>query len=181
MPNNGTPPEVSSFGKRVQRHQTRNGLTREVLGGLVGRSAEWVKAIETGRLQVPRLPLLLRLAEVLQVKDLADLTGEHRLSATTVTREAHEKLPAIRTALTTYHLTTSDTEPLPSQQVADRVRHGWQLWQSWGEPEVSDFGLTVDLLGGPSPRARGAAVYGPGTEPSPGSSPVCAVPPVPAA
>jgi transcriptional regulator with XRE-family HTH domain len=112
----------------VQHHRTRNGLTRAVLGGLVGRSAEWVKAIETGRLQVPRLPLLLRLADVLQVKDLADLTGEHRLSATTVTREAHEKLPEIRTALTTYHLATSDTEPLTPRQVADRVRYGWQLW-----------------------------------------------------
>ncbi len=128
MPTDCTPTEVPDFGKRLRHHRTRKGLTRAVLGGLVGRSAEWVKAIETGRLQVPRLPLLLRLAEVLQVKDLADLTGEQRLSATTVTRDAHEKLPAIRTALTTYHLTSSDTEPLTSRQVADRVRHGWQLW-----------------------------------------------------
>lgn len=30
----------------------------------MGRSAEWVKAVETGRLQVPRLPMLLRIARV---------------------------------------------------------------------------------------------------------------------
>lgn len=128
MPDNATPSEVTGFGKRVHHYRKRNGLTRAVLGGLVGRSAEWVKAIETGRLQVPRLPLLLRLAEVLQVKDLADLTGEQRLSAMTVTREAHEKLPVIRTALTTYHLTTEDVEPLTPREIADKVRHGWQLW-----------------------------------------------------
>ena len=128
MPNDATPPNSAPFGKRVQAHRTRNGQTRAVLGGLVGRSSEWVKAIETGRLGVPRLPLLLRLAEVLQVKDLAELTGEDRLSATTVTRDAHEALPTVRTALTTYHLTTNSEEPLTSRQVADRVRHAWQLW-----------------------------------------------------
>ncbi|MEU0236697.1 helix-turn-helix transcriptional regulator [Nocardiopsis sp. NPDC006198] len=128
MPNDATPTNSAPFGKRVQAHRTRNGQTRAVLGGLVGRSAEWVKAIETGRLGVPRLPLLLRLAEVLQVKDLAELTGEDRLSATTVTRDAHVALPAVRTALTTYHLTTNAEEPLTSRQVADRVRHAWQLW-----------------------------------------------------
>ncbi|MFD7366529.1 multiprotein-bridging factor 1 family protein [Nocardiopsis alba] len=128
MPND-TPQASSDFGKRVRYYRTRNGQTRAVLGGLVGRSAEWVKAIENGRLGVPRLPLLLRLAEVLRVKDLSDLTGEQRLSATTVTRHAHIALPSIRTALTTYRLTAADdVEPLTSRQVADRVRHGWQLW-----------------------------------------------------
>lgn len=88
MPND-TPSATASFGKRVQHYRTRAGQTRAVLGGLVGRSAEWVKAIENGRLGVPRLPLLLRLAEVLRVDDLSELTGEQRLSATTVTRDAH--------------------------------------------------------------------------------------------
>jgi len=127
MPND-TPPATTGFGKRVQFYRTRAGQTRAVLGGLVGRSAEWVKAIENGRLGVPRLPLLLRLAEVLRVDDLSALTGEQRLSATTVTRDAHVALTAVRTALTTYRLTASEDEPLTPRQVADRVRHGWQLW-----------------------------------------------------
>ncbi|MGH3794694.1 MAG: hypothetical protein ACRDSP_07365 [Pseudonocardiaceae bacterium] len=33
-------------------------MSRPVLGGLVGRSVERVKAVETGRLQAPRLPML---------------------------------------------------------------------------------------------------------------------------
>lgn len=52
MPND-TPPATTGFGKRVQFYRTRAGQTRAVLGGLVGRSAEWVKAIENGRLGVP--------------------------------------------------------------------------------------------------------------------------------
>lgn len=68
-------PEPRMFGQRVRRVRERRGLTRAVVGGLVGRSAEWVKAVENGRLQMPRLPLLLRLADVLGVQDLAELTG----------------------------------------------------------------------------------------------------------
>lgn len=55
------------FGDRLKRHRERLGMSRPVLGGLVGKSADWVKAVETGRLLTPRLPMLLRLAEVLQV------------------------------------------------------------------------------------------------------------------
>ncbi|MFE9246153.1 helix-turn-helix domain-containing protein [Nocardiopsis sp. NPDC006938] len=114
----------------MQHYRTRNGQTRAVLGGLVGRSAEWVKAIETGRLKVPRLPLLLRLAEVLRIDDLAVLTGEERLSATTFTRDTHEALPKIRDALTTYRLTLPDREPPTAQRLEDRVRQAWQLWHA---------------------------------------------------
>ncbi|MFK4273241.1 helix-turn-helix domain-containing protein, partial [Streptomyces milbemycinicus] len=64
MPDNTNTPHVpTTFGQRVRKRRERNGQTRPVVGGLIGRSAEWVKAIETGRLGVPRLPLLLRLAD----------------------------------------------------------------------------------------------------------------------
>lgn len=56
-------------GERIKHFRTRVGMSRPVLGGLVGRSAEWVKAVETGRLQVPRLPMLLRIARALNVSD----------------------------------------------------------------------------------------------------------------
>ncbi len=46
-------------GERIKHFRNRVGMPRPVLGGLVGCSAEWVKAVETGRLQVPRLPMLV--------------------------------------------------------------------------------------------------------------------------
>ncbi|PSK97756.1 helix-turn-helix protein [Murinocardiopsis flavida] len=64
-----------AFGQRLKLLRTRRGMTREVLGGLVGRSGSWVKAVECGRLATPKLSLLLRLAEALRTRDLAQLTG----------------------------------------------------------------------------------------------------------
>jgi transcriptional regulator with XRE-family HTH domain len=64
------------FGARLRRLRDRRGMTREVLGGLVGRSLYWVRAVERSHIQMPRLPMLLRLAEVLGVEDLAELTGD---------------------------------------------------------------------------------------------------------
>jgi transcriptional regulator with XRE-family HTH domain len=128
MPDDGTPQVSLTFGQRVRRARERNGQTRAVLGGLVGRSSEWVKGIESGRLKTPRLPLLLRLAEVLGIDDLAELTGEERLSAATYTRAAHDALPAVRDALTTYRLGASDSEPATAAELCERVRQAWQLW-----------------------------------------------------
>ena len=88
-------------GERIKHFRTRAGLSRPVLGGLVGRSAEWVKAVESGRLQVPRLPMLLRLARALDVRDLAELTGAGPAVPVQVfAGEAHAALTAVQEALT---------------------------------------------------------------------------------
>lgn len=59
-------PELT-FGQRLKVYRERSGKTRAVLGGLVGRSAEWVKAVETDRILPPRLPMLDRIARALKV------------------------------------------------------------------------------------------------------------------
>lgn len=143
-PNDTAP--APTFGQRVRRARERAGLTRPVLGGLVGRSTEWVKFIETGRLHMPRLPLLLRLADVLGVEDLAELTGEERLSAATYTKAAHAALPAVKAALTTYHFNGSDEEPETADTLAARVRQAWQLWHGIGDHRTRVAILLPDLL-----------------------------------
>jgi len=91
--------EELPFGQRLRQRREQAGMTRPVLAGLVGRSAEWVKAVETGRLRQPRLPILLRLAEVLGVVDLVDLTGEQSLEVASFTRGRHPNVTAIRAAV----------------------------------------------------------------------------------
>jgi hypothetical protein len=49
-------------GELVKYFRNRVGMIWAVLGGLVECSAEWVKAVETSRLQVPRLSMLLTIA-----------------------------------------------------------------------------------------------------------------------
>lgn len=126
---NGSP---RTFGQRVRRERERKGQTRPVLAGLVGRSTEWVKAIENDRLGMPRLPLLLRLTEALGVDDLAALTGDERLATATYTKAAHSSLLRVKQSLTTYALGTRDEEPAPAAALATRVQQAWQAWHGFG-------------------------------------------------
>lgn len=135
-----------TFGQRVRRARERNGQTRAVVGGLVGRSPEWVKAIENSRLKVPRLPLLLRLADVLGVDDIAELTGDERLLAASYTKSAHGALPAVREALTTYRLNDSDEEPDDAGDLLSRVTEAWRLWHGIGGHRTRIAVVLPDLL-----------------------------------
>ena len=133
-------------GQRVRHFRRRAGMTRAVLGGLVGRSDEWVKAVETDRLQTPRLPLLLRLAEVLKVDDLAQLTGEQKLITATFTKSVHEALPQVARALATYPVLTSRMTPVSAADLGDRVTQLWNLWHGTKRQRTAISGFLPDLL-----------------------------------
>ncbi|MGH3862134.1 helix-turn-helix domain-containing protein [Actinokineospora sp.] len=64
-----------SIGSRLQTIRMRKGKTRAVVAGLVGRTDEWLKAVERGRLQEPRWPMLVQLASALGVH-IAEITGD---------------------------------------------------------------------------------------------------------
>lgn len=144
----------ATFGQRVRRARERAGLSRAVLGGLVGRSAEWVKAIENSRLRTPRLPMLLRLADVLGVQELAELTGDDRVTAASYTKSAHDSLSAVRTALTTYRLSGADEEPEAADELEQRVRHAWQMWHGIGDHRTNVAMVLPDLLADTQHAAR---------------------------
>lgn len=91
-------PEPEPFGKRLQRLRTRRGMTRDVLGGLVGKSGRWVKAVEAGQLLQPKLDMLIRLSEALRV-DLAELTGHPDTALRALAAPGHPALAAVRNAI----------------------------------------------------------------------------------
>lgn len=123
----GPPGAEMSFGERLKHLRTRRGMTREVLGGLVGRSAEWVKAVEGGRLAQPKLSMLLQLAEALRVRDLAELTGDPSLPPRLFTGPGHPALPAVRDAINAIPWADGPPESLDHLQArldaAWRARH----------------------------------------------------------
>ncbi|MGW9253153.1 helix-turn-helix domain-containing protein [Streptomyces albidoflavus] len=135
-----------TFGRRVRRERERRGFSRPVLAGLVGKSAEWVKAIESNRLGMPRLPLLMRLADALGVDDLAVLTGDERLAAATYTKAAHPSLLRVRESLTTYDLLDREEEPASAATLAARVRAVWQAWHGFGDHRTRVADLLPALL-----------------------------------
>src|SRR5436190_21252417 len=134
------------FRDRLRRHRERLGMSGPVLAGQVGRSVEWVKALETGRLMTPRLPMLLRLAEVLQVEDLAELTGDERLMTAKYGRAAHEQLPQISAALATYAITAGGDEPVDVAGLTGRVAQTWELWHGARRHRTAIASLLPGLL-----------------------------------
>ncbi|RZU76014.1 helix-turn-helix protein [Micromonospora kangleipakensis] len=118
--------DPTTFGARLRAHRERAGKTRPVLGGLVGRSAEWVKALENGRLLPPRLPMLLRLADVLDISDLAELTGDQSLPVASVTRAGHPDVDNVAAAMQRTAVPAGD--PTPVDVLRGLVDQAWALW-----------------------------------------------------
>ncbi|MFG2877420.1 helix-turn-helix domain-containing protein [Streptomyces sp. NPDC048337] len=103
-----------AFGQRVLIYRNRRGMTREQLADLLGHHASWVKKIETGTMRMPRLSEILRIAEALRVRRLNDLVGDVGAEPHTdlFVGPGHDRLPAVRTALTTFP--TRADRPAPS-------------------------------------------------------------------
>lgn len=104
-------------------------MTRDQLGGLAGRSAEWVKAVENGRLKTPRLEIILRLAEILRVRDLADLTGEQSLHVDLFTGPGHPRLPEVKAAVDAFPLGVRREAP-PAAHLQARLARAWSARHS---------------------------------------------------
>ncbi|WP_229403127.1 helix-turn-helix domain-containing protein [Micromonospora okii] len=136
--------DAETFGARLRAHRERVGKTRAVLGGLVGRSSEWVKALETGRLLVPRLPMLLRLAEVLGISDLADLTGEQSLPVASVTRAGHPDIAQIATTM--QRPSAPAGTPAPAETLTGLVDQAWRIWHGSTTERTAIAGVLPSLL-----------------------------------
>lgn len=119
-----------AIGQRIRTHRLRAGMSRPVLAGLLGRSTEWLKAVENGRLQTPRLPMLLRIAQALDIADLAELTGnDHAVPVAVFAGERHAALTEVQAALTDYRITPPDRQP-SMQYLAERLRQAWHVRHS---------------------------------------------------
>lgn len=124
-------PADAPVGARIRYwREKKRGMSRPVLAGLVGKSAEWVKAVESGRLQTPRLPLLLRIAQALELDDLATLTGDgHAVPVSIFAGPRHSALSAVQAALTEYRVSPR-AEPVSVPHLAERLRTAWLVRHS---------------------------------------------------
>lgn len=135
--------EPNSFAVRLRRQRERTGKTRKVLGGLVGRSEEWVKALESGRLHMPRLPMLLRLADALGINDLSDLTGKHSIPVESVTKASHQAAGDVAAAMGATRAVDAELT-LPS--IKTRVDQLWQVWHHSGTERTAVAALLPGLI-----------------------------------
>ncbi|MGW0826917.1 helix-turn-helix domain-containing protein [Streptomyces sp. NPDC002845] len=133
------------FGQRLQILRTRKGMTRDQLGGLVGRTGSWVKGVETGRLKTPKLEMVLRIAELLRVRDLSELTGDQSVHVDLFTGPGHPRLAAVRAAVDVFPLTTRREAP-PAAHLQARLARAWKARHSAPNHREVIGALLPDLI-----------------------------------
>jgi transcriptional regulator with XRE-family HTH domain len=141
-----TPEPALPTGKRIKWYRERVGMSRPVLAGMIGKSADWVKAIENGRLLVPRLPMLLRIAHALELADLAQLTGNGEAVPVRVfAGERHRALSAVQAALLEHQVTPNGRTPSVAH-LASRLERAWRVRHSSPDHRTQLGALLPDLI-----------------------------------
>ena len=125
-------------------------MSRPVLAGLVGRSADWLKKIETGVRQLNSLPLLIELARILGVDDLSELTGgDFNAPVRAWEKDVHHVVPAIRNAMrdASFGPPLNDAAvPILDADVLNReVTRLWLLWHK-SPMQRSEVGVALPTL-----------------------------------
>jgi transcriptional regulator with XRE-family HTH domain len=86
-----------TIGQGVAFYRRRRGLSQEVLAGLVGKTAEWLRKVETNRAELDRLSVIRTLASALDVA-LGDIVGEPSLFDWSE-ETGQQTIPALRASL----------------------------------------------------------------------------------
>ncbi|MGW4344627.1 helix-turn-helix transcriptional regulator [Streptomyces sp. NPDC004690] len=128
MSQDATPdPYVNSlkFGQRVQILRERRGLTQAQLADFVGISPHTMRKIENGQQKAPGLDMVLRIAEALRVRDLADLTGRPEAHVDLFVGPGHPRLAAVKAAVDSFELAHA-AEPLRVGHLEARLHAAWR-------------------------------------------------------
>ncbi|MEU9597138.1 helix-turn-helix domain-containing protein [Streptomyces sp. NPDC048109] len=128
MPSDATPDPYADplkFGQRVQIHRERRGMTRAQLADFIGLSPHTLKKIENGQQQAPGLDTVMRIAEALRVRDLADLTGHPDMHVDLFVGPGHPRLAAVKAAIDSFPL-AGPGEPPPVAHLEARLHAAWK-------------------------------------------------------
>src|SRR4051794_2023 len=122
-----------TIGRRVAFYRRRRGISQEVLAGLVGKTGEWLRKVETNRAELDRLSVIRAVAKALDVS-LGDLIGEPDLFEWSP-ESGRETIPSLRAALHDYrHLTPAilavpDEEPPSLADLTNGIEEAWREYQ----------------------------------------------------
>ncbi|MFD5231031.1 multiprotein-bridging factor 1 family protein [Streptomyces qaidamensis] len=118
-------------GDRIKLYRKRKGLSQAALGGLIGRSEDWVSKVERGVIPVDKLSVLLEISRVLDIRELTELTGRN-IELTPNGSPEHESVPAIRRALNTISSRLGADlpgTPLTADELNTRVDEAWHSYE----------------------------------------------------
>lgn len=78
---------------------------------------------------MPKLPMILRIAEALRVPDLSDLTGDQSMAIGLFTGPGHARLPQVREAVNAFPLSAHREAP-STQHLRERLTRAWKARHS---------------------------------------------------
>ncbi|MFB7085986.1 helix-turn-helix transcriptional regulator [Streptomyces sp. NPDC056296] len=113
------------FGQRVQILRERHGMTQAQLADFIGISPHTLRKIENGQQKAPALDMVMRIAEALRVRDLADLTGRPNAHVDLFVGPGHPRLSAVKAAIDSFPFTTT-VEPPPVAHLEARLHAAWR-------------------------------------------------------
>ncbi len=136
-----------SVGERIRILRERQGKSRAVLAGLVGRSAVWLRKIESGERQLHSLPMLVKLARALHVSDISELTGG-TMSAPVDQwgRVGHPYVASLRDAIHAPLFGRPLALPESVEVLSGRVAQAWQTWHMSPMNRTETGAALPDLL-----------------------------------
>lgn len=143
-----------SVGQRIQFYRERRGMSREVLGGLIGRNSRWVKAVERGEIGEPKLPTLLNLAEVLKLRDVGKLTGGEPLPMSMFRGPGHPALNDVRDAINAVAVAMTGP-PSPLGHLEARLDAAWRARHASPDHRTVLGGLLPELIRNAKQAVRG--------------------------
>ncbi|MEU0586075.1 helix-turn-helix transcriptional regulator [Streptomyces sp. NPDC006132] len=148
MSEDATPDPYSDplrFGQRVQILRERRGMTQAQLADLIAISPHTLRKIENGQQKAPGLDMVLRIAQALRVRDLADLTGRPDAHVDLFVGPGHPRLAAVKAAIDDFSLTRS-TEPPRVAHLEARLHAAWRERHASKNHREAIGGLLPDLI-----------------------------------
>ncbi|WKE73120.1 helix-turn-helix transcriptional regulator [Streptomyces sp. WP-1] len=148
MSSNATPDPYADplkFGQRVQVLRERRGMTRLQVADLLGISPHTYRKIENGQQKAPGLDTVLRIAEILRVRDLADLTGRPDGHVDLFIGPGHPRLAAVKAAIDSFQF-TAGVEPPPVAHLEARLHAAWKARHASKNHREAIGKLLPDLL-----------------------------------
>ncbi|MFR9796342.1 helix-turn-helix domain-containing protein [Streptomyces sp. MS06] len=133
------------FGQRVQILRERRGMTQAQLADLVGISPHTLRKIENGQQRTPDLDRVMRIAEALRVRDLADLTGRPDGHVDLFVGPGHPRLAAVKAAIDAFTF-PADVEPPPVAHLQVRLHAAWRTRHASKDHREAVGRLLPDLI-----------------------------------
>lgn len=121
---------IRGIGANIAAHRRAGAVTQQQLAELIGKSVQWVRGVEQGRLHAERLTDLVRISQVLQCR-LEDLIGRPIDRLAPGSKPAGEAIVAIREAIMRAAVPEISPDPAASMDdISERVASAWTVWHS---------------------------------------------------